>query len=662
MESTRPSSALFGAALFGGSRLARVFILGGLAAVLTACGSSGGGGGGGGGGTTNAAPVASFTATPDRGRFPLVVAFNGAASTDSDGTIATYAWTFGDGKTGTGATASNTYAAAGTYTATLTVTDNRGATGTTTRTITVNPNTPPLASFTATPGAGRAPLVVAFDGTGSSDGDGTIASYQWDFGDGKAATGVTASNTYATAGTFTARLTVTDNDGATGQFTRNIVVAPPFGIVVVTVKDSNGFVVPGALVSVEVSGNTKSGNTNDAGQVTLNDVVSGNGNLTVSRSTFKTKTQAITVAPSATTNVSIELERETRAIGGVLTTRVTANPDPQTVEFEVTVVVVNEQSNAITGLPSTAFKLEACSPIAETPPTPSAANCVAGLSSAQLALDTAYTPDPADGAPLPASFAEQPGGAPQPYAAALLFDQSSSITASDPTDARLFSAREFLGGLGTDDRAGLAAFASDGTGNLAKIPEKPVTIYPVGSPVFVADGASFFPTLDSLATLEGGRTPLYDAICRVIDFTDTSAPAGRRQAVVAFTDGRNDTNSSPSDVCRTLDDAVARSQAKDVDIFTIGLSGAIDGEALATLADGGGGVFLFAEDTAQLITIYGSLGNLLSGSLTTYKMKFRVRTAAGGPFQAGRGVLGEVTVNTGATTVTLPFVARIFAP
>jgi hypothetical protein len=88
----------------------------------------------------------------------------------------------------------------------------------------------------------------------------------------------------------------------------------------------------------------------------------------------------------------------------------------------------------------------------------------------------------------------------------------------------------------------------------------------------------------------------------------------------------------------------------------------VDGEALATLADGGNGVFLFAEDTAQLITIYGSLGNLLSGSLTTYTMRFRVTTAVANTFQVGRGVLGEVTVNTGTTNVTLPFVARIFAP
>ena len=101
-----------------------------------------------------------------------------------------------------------------------------------------------------------------------------------------------------------------------------------------------------------------------------------------------------------------------------------------------------------------------------------------------------------------------PGGIAQAYAAALLFDQSLSIKTNDPTDARLYSARVFLDGLGGSDRASLSAFAD---GNSALIPEKPVTIYPVGNPSFVADGTIFIPTLDSLATQEGGETPLYEA-------------------------------------------------------------------------------------------------------------------------------------------------------
>lgn len=76
---------------------------------------------------SNVAPTASFTSSVDY----LTVSVNGTASTDSDGTIASYDWNWGDGTThGTGSTASHTYAAAGTYTITLTVADDDSATGT----------------------------------------------------------------------------------------------------------------------------------------------------------------------------------------------------------------------------------------------------------------------------------------------------------------------------------------------------------------------------------------------------------------------------------------------------------------------------------------------------------------------------------------------------
>jgi PKD repeat protein len=84
-------------------------------------------------GGANVAPVAAFTATTSG----LTVSVDGSTSADPDGTIAAHAWDFGDTATGSGATASHTYAAAGTYTVRLTVTDNRGLTGTTTRSVTV---------------------------------------------------------------------------------------------------------------------------------------------------------------------------------------------------------------------------------------------------------------------------------------------------------------------------------------------------------------------------------------------------------------------------------------------------------------------------------------------------------------------------------------------
>lgn len=173
----------------------------------------------------NAAPTASFSSVVSN----LRVDVDGSGSNDDDGTIASHSWNWGDGTSpGTGTTASHTYAAAGEYTVTLTVTDDEGATDTATRTVTVTDppagNVPPIASFTTSVDG----LDVAVDGSGSSDDDGTIASYSWNWGDGSTpGTGGTAAHTYAAAGTYTVTLTVTDDDGATSTTTRSVNATDP---------------------------------------------------------------------------------------------------------------------------------------------------------------------------------------------------------------------------------------------------------------------------------------------------------------------------------------------------------------------------------------------------------------------------------------------------
>ncbi len=89
--------------------------------------------GGGDGSTNNTPPTASFTYSCS----DLTCSFDGSGSTDSDGSINSYLWNFGNGLTATGETATHTYAAGGTYTVTLTVTDDKGATGTETQSVTV---------------------------------------------------------------------------------------------------------------------------------------------------------------------------------------------------------------------------------------------------------------------------------------------------------------------------------------------------------------------------------------------------------------------------------------------------------------------------------------------------------------------------------------------
>jgi len=83
----------------------------------------------------------------------------------------------------------------------------------------------PTAVISASPTSAAIGQSIAFDGTGSSDPDGTIASYAWDFGDGAQATTAIANHAYASAGTFIARLTVTDNSGSIGTASVTISIA-----------------------------------------------------------------------------------------------------------------------------------------------------------------------------------------------------------------------------------------------------------------------------------------------------------------------------------------------------------------------------------------------------------------------------------------------------
>ena len=179
---------------------------------------------------SNQAPTASFTATPTSGEAPLTVVFDASGSSDPDGTIVSYTWSFGDGENGAGVSGYHVYNSPGTYTTILTVVDDAGAAATTSQVITVTApeNQAPSAGFTATPDSGPAPLTVMFNAAASTDPDGTIASYDWDFGDGSPnGSGIALTHTYTAAGTYVVVLTVTDDDGADATATGTVEVTAP---------------------------------------------------------------------------------------------------------------------------------------------------------------------------------------------------------------------------------------------------------------------------------------------------------------------------------------------------------------------------------------------------------------------------------------------------
>lgn len=263
---------------------------------------------------------AVMSATPSTGTAPLTVAFDGSASTTPSGTVTSWAWSFGDGTSGTGARTTHVYSVPGTYTVSLTVTDSNGASSTATGSIVANPLAPaapsgltaslsgylvllnwqdnssnetlfyiercagvgctnfanfvatqwpdapsytdyaviagqsysyrvraynaggyspysniasifagvgnlsPTAAMSVAPATGTAPLSVAFDGSGSTDPDGTVTSWAWSFGDGASGSGVRTTHLYTTPGIYSASLTVTDNRGPSSSATAGLTI------------------------------------------------------------------------------------------------------------------------------------------------------------------------------------------------------------------------------------------------------------------------------------------------------------------------------------------------------------------------------------------------------------------------------------------------------
>lgn len=248
--------------------------------------------------TTSAQPpTAVASANVTSGTTPLTVNFSSAGSSDPDGSIVAYNWNFGDGTANSSsANPSHVYNSAGTFTATLTVTDNSGLTGTSSVSITASQpasNQAPVAVAGANVTSGSAPLTVNFSSQGSYDPDGTIANYSWNFGDGTSSNQANPSHVYNNAGNYTATLTVTDNGGATASSSVNIAVQQVTNAEIfvqsismslnskgrntsaealITIKDANGAPAANVTVSGNWSGLTGggfSGTTDANGQVTV---------------------------------------------------------------------------------------------------------------------------------------------------------------------------------------------------------------------------------------------------------------------------------------------------------------------------------------------------------------------------------------------------------
>jgi len=173
-------------------------------------------------------PTASFTVTPTPVQMNVRSTFDASASVPGQGAsaITSYTWTFGDGGTASGKTVTNSYATIGTFSVSLTVTNDRGLSATSVQSVSVGASTAPTAQFVTsqtTPVIGQ---TVFFNGDASRAATGhSITQWSWDFGDGSVSSAaVSTSHAYAVSGTYVVVLTVKDDTDQKGTTSTTLTV------------------------------------------------------------------------------------------------------------------------------------------------------------------------------------------------------------------------------------------------------------------------------------------------------------------------------------------------------------------------------------------------------------------------------------------------------
>jgi PKD repeat protein len=184
----------------------------------------------------NRSPQASFSANPPGGGKGVEIIFDASASEDGDGTIQLFQWDFGDGGEAEGKVVTYRYERPGTFTVTLTVTDNRQSKTSSTRQIKIENTIPPVAHINIYPQEGNTDTLFEFNGSTSGDHDGRIQSFVWEFGDGSTANGPRVTHKFSQKGDFFVRLTVTDNDGLEGTREKavRVIGRPPIASFTIT--------------------------------------------------------------------------------------------------------------------------------------------------------------------------------------------------------------------------------------------------------------------------------------------------------------------------------------------------------------------------------------------------------------------------------------------
>ena len=197
-------------------------------------------------------PTAAIRFSPSSPAAKYPVTFN---VTSSGGTAPyTFAWTFGDGTNGTGNPAIHTFASWNLgYNVTVTIKDGTGAAIRTYIILNVKNDVPPVPKFTWTPAIVFTGETVFFDGSTSSDPDGVIVDYVWEFGEGSPQRGIGVLHTYSSPGVYEVSLSVTDDSGVTVIMPMAVWVHPALALTASS-NATQGLAPVGLSFSTQVSG------------------------------------------------------------------------------------------------------------------------------------------------------------------------------------------------------------------------------------------------------------------------------------------------------------------------------------------------------------------------------------------------------------------------
>lgn len=167
------------------------------------------------------------------------ISFSSEGSVDNDGNIEKYNWSFGDDTHSSEANPKHSYATTGEYHVSLTVTDNFGATHINKTTVTISEATPPTPEIVATTSV-NVGEPIQFNSDNSAMGDAEITTYEWNFGDLSSSTEQNPVHYFATEGTYTVSLNLTDARGKTASETMDVTVAVKAEIPEVKKNSSSG--------------------------------------------------------------------------------------------------------------------------------------------------------------------------------------------------------------------------------------------------------------------------------------------------------------------------------------------------------------------------------------------------------------------------------------